>query len=343
MGRILWVVAAAAVVTTIAQAEAAPSSVAEVAVYEGSDRRKVLDDGAHREGSILICTTGTQADPLYEAFGKKYPFLKVEAYKGGTAAVARRMVEEYGVGVSTCDVIDLEIEGLRAIMEGAMLQAYRSPEQAQYPREAVEPASHWTIDYQSFVGLGYNTNLVSPNEAPKTYDDLLDPKWRGKMAVPASSTLANWIGAMVLDKGEAWVRRLADQKIRAYEVTGRAVANLVVSGEVPLSPAIFNSHIANSLEKGAPVAWRPLGGVYTSTGAAALAARAPHPHAAMLFIDYILSREGQTLYSKLGYASARTDMAAKDKPEKIYYFGNAIEYPQNYEKWMALGRQIVSK
>ena len=75
----------------------------------------------------------------------------------------------------------------------------------------------------------------------------------------------------------------------------------------------------------------------------ALAARAPHPNAAMLFIDFILSREGQTLYGKLGYASARTDLDSKQKPQKIYYFGDEPDYPQKYERWMALGRSVVGK
>jgi len=162
--------------------------------------------------------------------------------------------------------------------------------------------------------------------------------------VPGSSTLGNWIGAMIMDRGEAFVRRFADQKIRVYEVSARAVANLVVSGEVPLSPALFNSHMANSQDQGAPVDWRPLGGVYATTGAMALAAKAPHPHAAMLFIDFILSQEGQGLYQKLGYASSRTDMPVRQaKPTKIYYFGDDPDYQDKYEKWMVIGRQIVGK
>ncbi len=324
-------------------AKAAPSTVAEIATYAGADRQAILEEGAKREGRLLIYATGTQADPLYAAFGQKYPFIKVESYKADSAAVTRRMIEEYAAQNFLADTLDLSVAGLRPMLEAGILQSYRSPEHAAYPKTALEANGHWTIDYESYVGLGYNTKLISEAEVPKTYDDLLDPKWRGRMAVPGTSTLANWIGEMLAERDEAFVRKLADQKIRVYEVSARAVANLVVSGEAPMSPAMFNSHFANSRDQGAPVAWRALGGVYATTGAMALPAKAPHPHAAMLFIDFILSREGQALYGKLGYASARNDMAAKDKPAKIYYFGDDPNFEQNYEKWMALGRQVVGK
>ncbi len=319
------------------------ANVAAIANYTAPDRQKVLEDGARREGRILIYATGTQADPLYEAFGRKYPFIRVESYKANSPSVTRRMMEEYAAHTYLADAIDLSVAGLRQMAEAGLLQSYRTPEHANYGPSAIGPDRYWTIDYESYVGLGFNTKIIPPPEAPRTYEDLLDPKWRGRMAVPGTTTLANWIGTMEMERGEPFVRRFAAQNIRVYEVSGRAVANLVVSGEVPLSPALFNSHIENSADQGAPVEWRALGGVYATTGAMALPARAPHPHAAMLFIDFILSREGQTLYGKLGYASARTDLGAKQKPQKVYYFGDEPDFPVKYERWMTLGRSVVGK
>ena len=151
------------------------------------------------------------------------------------------------------------------------------------------------------------------------------------------------VGALVLDKGEEFVRRLGRQKIRIFQVSARAVANFVVSGEVALSPALFNSHVANSRARGAHVAWRPLGGVYSTTGGVALARQAPHPHAALLFIDFVLSREGQSVYQSLGYASARTDFENPEKPRKIHYLGDRPSYLRDYETWTALGHQVFGK
>ena len=182
---------------------AAPATVAEIATYAGADRQSVLEAGAKREGTLLIYATGTQADPLYEAFGKKYPFIKVESFKGDSPTVTRRVLEEYAASTYLVDTLDLAVAGLRPMMESGLLQPYRSPEQSKFVPTAIEPKGHWTIDYESYVGLGYNSKLISEAEAPKTYEDLLDPKWRGKMAVPGSSTLGNeYAGAALPIRGE---------------------------------------------------------------------------------------------------------------------------------------------
>jgi iron(III) transport system substrate-binding protein len=192
----------------------------------------------------------------------------------------------------------------------------------------------------SYFSIAYNTKLVAAADAPKTYDDLLNPKWKGKMALPGTSTLANWIGAVLKEKDVGFLRKLGQQDIRIYEVSARAVANLVISGEVPLSPAIFNSHVANSRKHGGHIAWRALGGVYPTTDGAVIAAHAPHPFSAMLFIDFVLSKDGQKIFQNLGYSSARNDMPSTDKPAKIYYLSDEPDYIQNYEKWTALGHEI---
>jgi iron(III) transport system substrate-binding protein len=321
----------------------AAAESADIANYTGADRQMLLETGARREGQLLIYATGTQADPLYQAFGKKFPFIRVTSFRGDSTFVAARMAEEYKAGRHLADAIDLSTGALHQMLEAGLLRPFTSPELAKIRPDAIEPNRHWVIDYESYLSLGYNTDLVADADAPKTLDDLLLPRWQGKMAVPGTSTLANWVGALVLDKGDAFVRELGRQKIRVFQVSGRAVANLVVSGEVALSPAMFSSHIANSKAHGAHVAWRPLGGVYSTTGAVALASKAPHPHAAMLFIDFVLSREGQSVYQSLGYASARTDFDNPEKPHKIYYLGDRTTYLQDYESWTALGRRVFGK
>jgi iron(III) transport system substrate-binding protein len=322
-------------------AMAASRNVAEVAAYMGPDRQQLLEAGAREEGELLIYTIGAQTDPLYAAFGKKYPFIKVGTYKGDTATVIRRMVEEYGAARYLPDVIDLNT--LRLLRDAGLLQAYASPELAKFDPRAVESNRFWTVAYQSYVGLGFNTKLVSEAEAPKTLDDLLDPKWSGKMAIAGPTTLGNWIGALLRDKDEAYVRKLGTQKIRLLEVIPRAVLNLVISGEFAMSPMSFSSHVAASAAEGAAVAWRPLGGAYTTLGGVALAARAPHPNAAMLYIDFELSPEGQGIYRKLGYVSARSDFPQGAAPTKAYDLTAEPDYLANYEKWNALGREVFGK
>jgi iron(III) transport system substrate-binding protein len=317
-----------------------PKTVAEIANYKGADRQKMLEDGAKKEGQLQLYAIGTQNDPVYKAFNAKYPYIKIEVKKNDTAVMTRLIMEEASANTYNVDAIELTTGGLHPMRQAGLLQPYWSPEMAAYEKDAIEPGRHWVLDYESYLSLGYNTDLVSEADAPKTYDDLLNPKWKGKMALPGTSTLANWIGAVLKEKDESFLRKLGQQDIRIYEVSARAIANLVISGEVALSPSIYNSHVANSRKHGGHIAWRALGGVYPTTDGAVIAAHAPHPHAAMLFIDFVLSKDGQKVFQNLGYSSAREDMRNPDKPAKIYYLTDDPNYLQNYEKWMTLGHQI---
>jgi iron(III) transport system substrate-binding protein len=335
---------AAVIVTLPLAAQAAePKTVAEIAAYTGADRQVVLEAGAKKEGEILIYQIGTQSAPIIEAFGKKYPFLKVQPQRNDSTIQARRTIEEYSAGRYIVDAFELDRAATRTIKDAGFLQSFKSPELDIMEDRAKEPGGYWANDYESYVSLGYNTKLVSEADVPKTYEDLLNPKWTGKMAMPSTTTSVNFIGAALKERPESFLEQLGKQKFRIYEISGRAVANLVVSGEVPLSPAIYNSHMANSADQGASVAWRAIGGVYSTTGAVALASKAPHPHAAMLYLDFMLSKEGQQMMQKIGYASARRDLTNREKPERIYYLGDEPDYDKNYEKWSDLLRKYFGK
>ena len=340
MGRAL---AGSAMLVCNLLASAHAQSTAEIAAYKGADRTSRLESGARNEGALALYAVGTQSDPVYQAFGKKYPFLKVDIVRADSPTMTRRLMEEYAAQTYLADAIELNTGAMAALKEAGILQAFDSPELAAYRKEAVEPGRHWALEYESYLSLGYNPKLVSDDQAPRTLDDLLDPKWRGKMAIAGTSTLANWVGALLRDKDEAFVRKLGAQQIKVFEISARAVANMVVSGEVPLSPTIFDSHMANSRDQGATVAWRALGGVYPSTNAVALASRAKHPHAALLYVDFALSKEGQEINQKLGNASGRTDIVNTSRPAHVYYLADEPNYVANYEKWLALGRQAFGK
>ncbi|HWG06363.1 MAG TPA: ABC transporter substrate-binding protein [Beijerinckiaceae bacterium] len=318
----------------------APRSVAEIATYQGPDRQALLEEGAKQEGALEVYTTGTQADPVFQAFEAKYPYIRVDAFKADSPAVARRILEEYKAGKYVADEIDLSIGGLGAMLKAGILQNFWSPELANIEADAIEPGKHWVVCYQSYIGLGYNTKEVSEAEVPKSFDDLLDPKWKGKMALPNGATVIEWVGVLEREKGDDFVRKLGQQNFHVYAVTARAVANLIVSGEVPLSPAMYNSHFANSRAQGASVAWRAIGAVESFVGAEALAAKAPHPSAAMLFIDFAMSMEGAKVFQKLGYATTRTDLENADKPPKVYHLTAEPDYQRNYDKWAAITNQV---
>ena len=255
--------------------------------------------------------------------------------------VTRRVLEEYKAGRYVADTIFLNMGGLRIMRDAGALIPFYTPEAAAYGRDAKESGDYWIAAWESYVGLAFNTKQVKAEEAPMTYDDMLDPKWMGRMSVSSrSSTLNNWIGAIVLSKGEDYLRKLGKQDITVYKISGRALSNLVVSGEVPISPAVYQAHMISSAKKGATVVWRAPGTVYAGAGGGAIAAKPPHPHAAMLLADFFLSKEGQAMRQNIGDQSARLDLVTPDKPKQIMYLTDRPNYNQEFEHWGKLARTI---
>lgn len=319
-----------------------PQTIAELATYAGADRQTILEEGARSEGKLSVYTVGTQIEPVVARFEELYPYIEVEITRESGADIARRAFEEYSAGTYIVDIFEQASAELIPAREAGLLQAFASPETTTYAPASIEPQGRWVSIREGYIGLGFNTTKVSPDDAPKTYADLLDPRWKGRMAIAGSTgTSANWVGALVLTMGEDFVRQLGQQDIRVYKASGRAIANLVVSGEVDLSPTIYSSHAQASKAEGAPIEWLALGPVPVTDTSVALAAKSPHPHAALLYIDFVLSEEAQFMYRDLGYLSSRGDLPFTDFPavEKIY-FGNRPDYVTEFEHWSALFQEV---
>ena len=321
----------------IGQANGQPANVEAVANYAGADRQKVLEDGARREGGLLLYTTGTQIKPLLDRFEQKYPYLKVELARASSADTARKVIEEYRAGFEKVDAFELASHGLVVPRDENILMPFRSPEFEAFVPDAIEPKQHWVVVRESYTGIGFNNKLLPPDKAPKTYQALLDPQWKGRMAISGLTTTAvNWVGSMVIAHGADFVRRLGQQNIRIYNLTGRALANLMSAGEVILSSTIYNSHVAASADKGAPLGWFAPGPVPVTDTGVAIARKAPHPHAAMLFADFLMSKEAQFLYQELGYDSARRDVAGPGAQVERLYLTNRPNFIRDYEDWAKL-------
>ena len=326
---------------------AKPMSVAELAAYNKPDREKMLYEGAKKEGRLMWYTslTGGPNSDAPKVLEAKYPGIKLEVYRGDSDAIIQRVIQEAQAKRYLVDSIETTFPILKVMQEYKLLAPYFSPHLAQYSDEAKEKADkslvYWTTDRESYIGLAYNTNSVQGNAVPKSFDDLLKPELKDKIGFATTDTGARVIAAMLKSKGAEFVQKLKGQQITLHSVSGRAILDMVISGELGLSPTVFLSHSRVSIAKGAPIKWVPMDLVPTNAGGVALPANAPHPHAALLFGDFLISPEGQKFLGKYGLDSAI------NKPEFKRFYAeagmSAAQYEKENEKWEKLLREIGRK
>ena len=304
-------------------AEAKPMAPAELALYQGKDREKLILEGARKEGQITFYTSNTwMAGHVSQEFGKKYPFIKANIYRADSKELIKRLTEEAGAGRQIADIVETGPEYMALMQSTGMFQEVLLPDTARYDDDAKVKGKkgvlYW-VSRELYISVGYNTKIIAPADVPKSMKDLLDPKWKGKMTIAGTTTGTQWIGAIIEAFGLEFLEKLAAQNINVQNISGAALAELVVSGEVPLSPTIFNSNISVAKQKGAPVEWKPIDPVIGTTGMSGLVAKAPHPHSGLLFLDFLHSKEGQQAVVKGGLSSARNDIDdAEMKFKKVY-------------------------
>lgn len=323
-----------------------PGTVAELSVYNGSDREQLLYAGAKSEGKVTWYTSlaGDSYKALARAFESKYPGLRLEAYRAGGSELVPRMIEEAKARRPVCDVLEITLDSLMVSRANNLLRPYSSPHLARYPEQAREKADNgltfWTIDRESYNGFGYNKNLLAPRAVPKGFDGLLHPDLKGKLGLAYGESANKSIGAMLKIKGEGFVKQLKAQEIKVYTVSSATLVDFIASGEIGASFHTFRNHALVSMEKGSDVGWQPLEVVFTNSGAVALSNQPPHAHGALLLIDFLLS-DGQKVLEKFQYGH----------PSKEYGFtrwypdaGRSIEqYEKDSARWEKLVKEITQK
>lgn len=323
-----------------------PRTLDELAAYTGADRQQILLDGAKAEGKITWYTSlsGVYRE-LADAFKRKYPDIVMDAYRGGSTDLAQRLLQEQQAGRYVADALESTPGLLMLLRERGILKPYTSPELARYPDDAKAKAEgnrvFWTTDREAYLGFGYNTRLIAPHEVPKRYEDLLRPELKGKLAVTTESSSSRVIGVMIKHKGEEFVRRLRNQEVRLFKASSAGFLDLIAAGEVSGAPVVFLNQVTVKKERGAPVDWAPLDFVPVNAGSSAVINHAPHPHAALLFTDFILGPEGQRLMEQFRYG-----LAAKEYPFKREYPERGMssaQYEKAEEKWTELTRAITKR
>ncbi|MGH7931117.1 MAG: ABC transporter substrate-binding protein [Candidatus Binatia bacterium] len=328
-------------------AQTKPMSITELALYKGADREKILVEGAKKEGEVVFYTSNTWvAGPVSQAFEKKYPFVKANVWRSDSKSLLKRLSEELAAGRYIGDVVETSPQYMLIMVREKMLQEYLSPELSAYDDDAKIKGKTGVYGWSNreiYISLGFNSNLIPPSEAPKSIKDYLDPKWKGKMSIAGTTTGVQWVGALLDMMGREFLEKLSDQDINVQNISGAALSGLVASGEVPLSPTIFNSNVFTHKQKGAPVAWRPLDPVIAGVGTSGMVVNGPHPHAALLFLDYLHSKAGQEIAMKGGLSSPRDDIGSLEQKFKKLYLESKYT-PEEFEtkigEWEVLMRKL---
>ena len=293
-----------------------PTTLAELAVYNGPDREQLLVAGAKKEGKVVWYTAlaGGSYKDLARAFEAKYG-VPVEAYRGASRDLIAKVLAESQAKKYLMDVAESSLPLLMLMREMKRLTPFYVPHLGKFSADAKEEAGKgtvfWATDRESYMGFAYNRQKLPVSAVPKNYDGLLNPSLKGRMAMVTTDTGSRTVGAMLRTKGEEFLRKLHAQEIIMHSVSGQAMNDMVISGEVEASPTIFRNHALVAAAKGAPVVWVPMDVVPASAGSAALSSFAPHPHAAVLFIDFLFSPDGQKILESYEYGSATKEYGFK--------------------------------
>ena len=285
--------------------------------YKGADRAQKLEEGAKKEGQVVFYSAmifNQALRPLADGFMKKYPSVKLTYWRGDTEEIIAKLTAEVRARNLTGDLIEGTGVGELAIA-GDLVLPYQTPVSAEMPPQYRDPRNLWTATRISYFSAAYNTKNVSAAEAPKTYDDLLDPKWKGKLAwrIGTSSGtplfLTNLRVAWGEQKAMAYFRKLAEQKIINFgSGSARTLVDRVMAGEYPVALNIFAHHPLISAAKGAPVTSVLMDPVVSNTATMVVPKGVKHPFAAMLLTDFILSKEGQAILAGAEYFPSRLDV-----------------------------------
>lgn len=305
-----------------------------------------LIEGARKEAQLVWYTSTSIEDSksLVDAFNKKYPFVRAEFFRAGSAALLNRVVNEARIGKILFDVVAIRGLETHQLIQGNLLQPYFSPESDAYPPGFKHPKGLWVDYFDAYQVVGYNTRLVPRDQIPKSYDDLLHPRWKGKIGM--DEDLYSWYGAMVQKWGKERARKFM-KGLAAQEVQLRAgqtlVAQLLAAGEFTVAMVLAH-RIEKMKERGAPVEWvTTLDPIAASLHPIGLAAKAPHPNTGKLFIDFVLSKEGQKVVFETGRTPARSGIDAKMDAKNLKLYPVPPESGENYSQYLKEFREIFGR
>jgi iron(III) transport system substrate-binding protein len=327
-----------AAVSFTAAASAHAQTMADIAQYTGPDRTQRLIDGAKKEGAVTLYSSAvvTDSTAIIDAFTAKYG-VPVRLWRGSSEDILRRAVTEARGGRYDADVAETAGSEMEGLDREKLLAEVSSPLFAQLIPRAVVPHRGWVTDRLSIFTAAYNTTIIHPEDMPKSYEDLTDPKWKGKLGLEADD--ANWFMAVADQMGEAKALTLFRKIVATNGMSLRKghtlLSNLVVASEVPLGLTVYGYRVTELKRRAAPIDGVILPpGLALPTGIGAFN-KAPHPNAALLFMDFYLT-EGERILADRG--NVPTNRTVQELPPGIS-FVNVAQFLNQEDKWTKLFKQ----
>ena len=312
-----------------------------ILLYKGADRDKKVLEKARQEGTVSVYTSlsPTDAKPIVAAFEAKYG-VKVDMWRGQSEGVVQRVLTEARGKRNTVDVIETNGPEMESMAREKVLAEFYSPYFSDLPAGAIPQHRLWVPDRLNFYIVAYNTQKVRADEIPKSYEGFLDPKWKGRLALEANDS--EWMGGIVHSWGEArgmdFFRRLAEQKpqMRKGHIL---LLQLIASGEVEVGLAAYYGNAASSKRRGAPVDWVAVDPVIARPQGIAIARDTPHPHAALLFADFMLSPQAQQMLAERGRGPV-SRAAKSDTSSLKYVMSHPSTILDESDKWQQLWEKL---
>jgi iron(III) transport system substrate-binding protein len=314
-------------------AMSAPTGL-DFATYTGTDRNELLVAAAQKEGEVSVYQAYPALTVVEAAFTKKYG-IKVKSWRADSETILQRVVTEARGGRNEVDIVQNNSPEQEGLYREKLLQEVKTPYLQDVMPEAIPSHRQWTGLTQDIWTAAYNSDKVKKEDLPKTYEDLLDPKWKGRLAVEANDYA--WFGNLVTVMGEQKARKLfadiASTNGMSFRKGHSLLGALIASGEVPIGLSVYSWNVAPLKKKGAPIEPLLLQPLLAQFSALAMIKKAPHPAAAVLFYDFLFS-EGQQILADLYFipTSKKITNAFTNVPIKYIDPGLAIDNQDKNKK-----------
>ncbi len=305
--------------------------------------QRQLIEGARKEGKLVFYTSVETefARSLTTAFEAKYPFIKTDIFRSTHEKILSRMNVERKTGTYTADTVSVGEFETYHMQKRGFITPYKSPFAAAYPEGFKDPNGYWTDLYDNLIVTAYNTKRVKRDELPTRYEDLLHPRWKGRMVLDQNEDrwFSNMLYLMGEKKGMEFMQTLAKQEVAIR--SGRSLATqLLGAGEYDLQIVAYWYRPQLMKRQGAPVDWIAFEPAIIATHPISIVDKAPHLNAAKLFIDFTLSDEGQKIFVQRGRESAKPGLKPEGYPGHLKVFPSRVQLAEKLEEYGRRYREL---